>query len=114
MADNTIYLNRKGRKAGSLNRETIERTEALREWLLKKDATYKILNVLFNRMDANPDAIKVADLIKCFQMVQPFMFYTISEQETAARLEQIMNLDNPEEMKSNIIDFVNALKVANG
>ncbi|EGV5393317.1 hypothetical protein FER63_23380 [Salmonella enterica] len=99
-----------GRRKGSLNKETIERTEALRKYLLEKSAAFKILNVLLTRIELCPETIKTADLIKAFStIVQPNLFYTIQEQETAERLEQILNLP-PEQMKAEIYDFVNKLK----
>ncbi|EBW2292216.1 hypothetical protein DFV88_24850 [Salmonella enterica subsp. enterica serovar Newport] len=98
-----------GRRPGALNKATVERTEALRAYLLSKDAAYKILNVLLDRLEENPDSIKTADLIKCFQMVQPYLFKTISEEEASDRIDLIMNLP-PEQMKAEILQFATALK----
>ncbi|EBA3920940.1 hypothetical protein EE88_21665 [Salmonella enterica] len=99
-----------GRKPGALNKATIERTEALREYLLSRDAAYKILNVILDRLSENPDSVKTADLIKCFQMVQPYLFKTITEEEASERMDQIIGLP-PEQMKAEILQFATALKV---
>ncbi|HAV9873773.1 TPA: hypothetical protein JLH60_004749 [Escherichia coli] len=100
-----------GRPKGVPNKATIERTIALREWLMKKDIAYKFLSVILERLENTPEQLKTADLIKGFQMIQPHLFKTIAEEEATARLDQILDNENPAQMKADILEFVSALKV---
>lgn len=115
MPNKENLISGQGRVKGSLNRKTIERTEILRDYLVKHDLAFKLLNLMLVRIETNPSAIKTSDIIKAFTAIaQPNLFYTINEQETAERLEQILSPDNPEQMKAEILDFVTALKAVNG
>ncbi|ECS7249864.1 hypothetical protein CE005_22950 [Salmonella enterica subsp. enterica serovar Mississippi] len=99
-----------GRTKGSLNKLTIERTEALRDYLLKNNVAYKFLDAILDRLENTPEKVKVQDLIKGFQMVQVYLFKSISEQEASERIDQIMDSGNPAQMKAEILDFVTKLK----
>ncbi|EOG8337662.1 hypothetical protein ACLIX5_004460 [Salmonella enterica subsp. enterica serovar Bredeney] len=108
---NIDNLSRAGRKPGALNKATVERTEALREWFVLNNFHYKILNEILDRLENTPKMVKTAELIKAFTLVQPYMFKTITEEETTERLDQILGSGNPAQMKAEILDFVAAMKV---
>ncbi|EHY6648648.1 hypothetical protein K4M64_004546 [Salmonella enterica] len=101
-----------GRTKGSLNRRTIERTEALREYLLKGNKLFKLLDILFTRLEETPEKVTTKDILTALKWVAPYEVYTIAEQEASERIDQILKMDNPEEIKSQILDFVTKLKAA--
>ncbi|EAX2259193.1 hypothetical protein AIP98_21200 [Salmonella enterica] len=99
-----------GRPKGVPNKKTVARQEALKEYLLKGDKLFKLLDLLFYRIDNESEKVKTADIINALKWIAPYEVQTIAEQQAAARIDQILATDNPEQMKAEILDFVGKLK----
>ncbi|HEI4368095.1 TPA: hypothetical protein SI878_004402 [Salmonella enterica] len=95
-----------GRNKGSLNKKTLARQEAFEKYLLEKNALYKLLDVLFDRIDNDPKSVRTADIIKAITWIAPYEVRTIAELEAAERVDQILGSQKePAQMKADIIEF---------
>lgn len=101
-----------GRNKGSLNKKTIIRNQALRDYLIENDAIRKILGVVLQRLEVEPDMLKTADLMQAFKALQPYLGTTVSEELAAERLDTVIESIDPEKTKTEIIDLINAVTKA--
>ncbi|EBD7873497.1 hypothetical protein L4K91_004483 [Salmonella enterica] len=95
-----------GRKPGSKNKKTLERQAAFQKYLLEKNALFRLLDELFNRLENDPKSVRTADIIKALSWLAPYEIRTIAEQEAAERVDQILgSAQEPSQMKAEIIEF---------
>lgn len=99
-----------GRKKGSVNKKTLARQAAFEKYLLEKNTLFKLLETLFERLDNDPKSVRTADIINALKWVAQYEVKTLAEQEASERLDQILAQDNPEQMKADILQFVNKIK----
>ncbi|EEC0939259.1 hypothetical protein UM48_004719 [Salmonella enterica subsp. enterica] len=99
-----------GRKKGSVNKKTIARQAAFEKYLLENNSLFKLLESLFSRLENDPKSVRTADIINALKWVAQYEVKTLAEQEASERLDQILDNDNPEQMKADILDFVGKLK----
>lgn len=98
-----------GRPAGAKNKKTLQAEAALDKYLLEKNALFKLLDKLFYRLEHQEETVRTADIVNAFKMVAAYQVRSVSERENAERLDQIMESDNPEQMKAEILQFVKAV-----
>ncbi|PNO65052.1 hypothetical protein [Serratia marcescens] len=99
-----------GRPAGAKNKKTLQAEAALDKYLLEKNALFVLLDDLFYRLQNERSTVRTADVVNAIKMIASYQVRTVSERESAERLDQIMATENPDQMKAEILDFVGKLK----
>lgn len=80
-----------GRKKGSLNKKTKERTEKLRQYLEDTNVLEKMVMRVITANDM--DEIKVSDAIKAFDVLSKYFIKTTSQDQDDVVIEELTRSD---------------------
>ncbi|WBM71936.1 hypothetical protein OH773_06760 [Buttiauxella sp. WJP83] len=99
-----------GRKMGAINKSTRERNEQLRKHLMNTNVIFKAVTEINNRLDNNPESVKMSELINIIAKIGSYLYQTVSEEHYEDVVETITSRDQAEGEVRNMLELVSQLK----